>query len=53
MLFTMISHLAGSCPKNAIVSDFSGNIYIPKYFALFYNLNTPLCKLFSVSAIMT
>jgi len=53
MLFTTILHLAGSCPKNAVASDFSGNIYIPKSFVIFYNLNTPLFKLFSVSAIMT
>jgi hypothetical protein len=39
----MILHLTGSCPKNAIVSDFSGYISIPKSFAMFCNVNTPLC----------
>jgi len=42
--------LAGSCYTNAIVSDFCGNIYIPKSFAVFYNLillsvNYPLYQL--------
>jgi hypothetical protein len=41
MLSTMILHPAGSCPKNAIISEFSGNISITKSFAVFYNLNTP------------
>jgi hypothetical protein len=53
MLSTMILLLDGSCSKNAIISDFSGNSYIPKSFAIFYNLNSPLWKLSSVSAIMT
>jgi hypothetical protein len=28
----MILHLTGSCPENAFVSDFSGDISIPKLF---------------------
>lgn len=52
MLPTMILHLDGSCCKDAIVSGFFGNIYITKSFAIFYNLNTTLYKLSSVSAIM-
>jgi len=35
------------------MSDLSGYISIPQFFALFCNTNTPLCKLFSESAIMT
>jgi hypothetical protein len=46
-------HLTGSFPKNAILSDFSGDVYIPKFFAMICNVNTPLCKLSSASAIMT
>jgi hypothetical protein len=30
----MILHLAGSCPKNATVLDFSCDISIPKFFAM-------------------
>jgi hypothetical protein len=30
----MILHLAGSCPKNAAISEFSGDISIPKLFAM-------------------
>jgi hypothetical protein len=37
-------HLTGSCPKNAIISIFSGHISIPHFFAVFYNVNIPLCK---------
>ena len=53
MLSTKILHLAGSCPKNAIISDFTGNILIPKFCAMLCNVNIPLCKLFTESAIMT
>jgi hypothetical protein len=52
MLNTVILHLTGSCPKIAIVSDFPGNIYIPKSIVIFCNVNTPLCKLSSESHIM-
>jgi hypothetical protein len=41
----MILHLTGSCPKNAIVSDFSGGISIPKFVAMFCNVNYPLNQL--------
>jgi hypothetical protein len=30
----MILHIAGSCLKNPIVSDFSGDISIPTFFAV-------------------
>jgi len=46
--------LTGSCPKNDIVWDFSGDISIPNFFfTLFCNVNSPLCKLSFESAIMT
>ena len=48
----MILHNTGSCPKSAI-SDFYGEISNPKYFAMFYNVNFPLCKFSSESIIMT
>jgi len=35
LLSTMILHLNGSCPKNAIISDLSGGISIPKFFVCF------------------
>jgi hypothetical protein len=38
-------NLSGSCPKNAIVSDFSGDISIQKLCAMFCHVNTALCKL--------
>jgi hypothetical protein len=49
----MIVHFTESCPKNSIVSDFSGDISIPIFFAVFYNVNTPLCKLSSELSVMT
>jgi hypothetical protein len=49
----MISHLTGSQPKNGIVSDFSGDISISLFFAMFCKVNTPLCKLSPESATMT
>jgi len=49
----MILHLTEYCPKNTTVSDFSGDISTPKLFAVFCNVNTPLCNLSSESAIMT
>ena len=49
----MILDRTESCPKNAIVTEFSGDISIPKVFAMFCNVSTPLCKLSSESAIMT
>jgi len=52
MLSTMIIHIAGSCPENAIILDFSVDIYNPNTLAIFYNLNIPLCKLSSISATM-
>jgi len=48
----MIFHLAGSCPENAVVSDFSGDVSIPTFFAMFF-VNSSSRKLFSESAIMT
>jgi hypothetical protein len=39
--------------RTATISDFSGDISIPKFFAMFYNVNIPLYKLSSVTAIMT
>jgi len=45
--------LLGLVLKMSWSQIFSGDIYIPKSFAIFYNLNTPLCKLSSVSVIMT
>jgi len=53
LLSTMILHNTASCPKIAIVSDFYGEISNPKYCAMFYNVNFPLCKLSSESVIMT
>jgi hypothetical protein len=35
LLSTTILHLTGSFPKNEKVSDFSGDISIPKFFATF------------------
>jgi hypothetical protein len=49
----MILHLPGSYPKNAILSDFSVVVSIPKLLSEFCNVSTALCKLFSESAIMT
>jgi len=49
----MIVNFTEHCPKNAIVSDFSGDISFPIFFAMFCNVNTPLCKLSSELAIMT
>lgn len=46
-------HLAESCLKNAIVSNFFGDIYIPTFFVMFCSVNSPPWKLFSVSAVMT
>jgi hypothetical protein len=43
-LSTAILNLSGSCPKNAIASDFSVDISIPKRFALFCSVNTAVCK---------
>jgi hypothetical protein len=40
----MILHLSGCFPKNAIVLDFYGDIAIPKLFAVFWNVDTPVCK---------
>ena len=37
-----ILHLTVSCPKSAVVSDFSGDISIKKFCAIFCNVNTPL-----------
>jgi hypothetical protein len=53
LLYTLIVHFTESCPKNASVSDFSGDISTPIFFAMFYNVNSPLCKLRSEFAIMT
>ena len=39
-VLSMILHLTGSCPTNAIVSDFFGDISISKFFAMFCNVNT-------------
>ena len=36
LLSTMISQLTGSCSKNSIVSNFSGDVSIPKYNAELY-----------------
>ena len=47
----MILHLTMLCPKNAIVSDFSDDNTIPKLFAMFCNVNTPLCKSYSEAVI--
>jgi len=41
MLPTAILHPTGSHPKNVIVSDFFGDIPIPKFFAMFSSVNTP------------
>jgi hypothetical protein len=42
LLPTAVLHLTGSHPKNVIIiSDFSGDIPIPKFFAMFCNVNTP------------
>ena len=49
----MILHLTESCPKNTIASDLSDAIAAPNIFAMFYIVNSPLCKLPSESAIMT
>jgi len=49
----MTVHVTESCPKNAIVSDFSGDISIPVFFAMLCNANTRLCKLSSELANMT
>jgi len=49
----MIVRFTESCPKNAIVSVFSGDISIPMFFAMFCNVNTLICKLSSELAIMT
>jgi len=40
LLPTAILHLSGSHPKNVIISDFFGDIPIPKFFAMFCNVNT-------------
>jgi len=53
LLSTTILHSTGSCPQSAIVSNFYGEISNPKFVAIFYNVNTPFCKLSSESAIMT
>jgi len=45
----MISHCIGYFPKNAIISGFTGDISIPKFFAMLCNVNIPLCKLTSES----
>jgi hypothetical protein len=47
LLCTEILRITGSCPKNAIVSDFSGDVSIPKFFAVFCNVNSPRRRLFS------
>jgi len=52
-LGTPLLHLTGSHPKNSIVLDFSGDISIPQFFPKFCNLNNPLCKSSSESAMMT
>jgi len=46
------THITESCPKNAIVLDFSVNISIPKLLAGFSNVNTAHCKLSYESVIM-
>jgi len=38
----MILHLIGCFPKNSIVLDFYGDISIPKLFAVFWNVDTPV-----------
>jgi hypothetical protein len=53
LLSSMILQFTGSCPKNTIVSEFSGDISIPKCSAMFCNMNNPLCKLLSNQVIMT
>jgi len=53
LLSTTILHNTGSRPKSVFVSDFYGEISNPKYCAMLYNVNTPVCKLSSESAIMT
>ena len=52
MLSAMILHLAVSCPKNAIISDFSGDIYLQNLL-LYFAMEILLCKLSYESAIMT
>ena len=49
----MILNFMGTYPKNAIISGFTGDSSIPNFFAMLHNVNTPLCKLSSESAIMT
>lgn len=42
LISTTMLHVTGSCPKNYIVTDISGDFSIPKYFAMFCNVNYPL-----------
>ena len=49
----MILHLTGSHPKNDIVSDFSVDICIPKFFAMLCEVNSSVCKLSSELYTMT
>ena len=44
LLSAVIESFTGSFPKNSIVSDFSGEIHIPKCFPVFFGVNTALCK---------
>jgi hypothetical protein len=47
LLPTIILLFTVSYPKNDIVSDFSDDISIPKFFAMFRSVNIPLCRLSS------
>jgi hypothetical protein len=41
------------CPKIAVILGFTGDILIPRFVAVFCNVNIPFCNLSSESAIMT
>jgi hypothetical protein len=51
LLSTIIVLLTGSCPENAIVSDFSGESSIHNFFAIFFAVNSPHRNLSTESVI--
>jgi hypothetical protein len=52
LLSTIILLLIGSCPENAIVSDFSGDSSIQNVFCYVFTVNSPHCNLSTESVII-
>ena len=40
----MILHLTGCFPKNAIILDVYADTSIPNFFAVFWNVDAPVCE---------